>query len=403
MIHTISFKNFYSFADEQECSFVVGKGAPDTNAYFSTPSGARLTKTSVVIGPNASGKTTALKVIPLLKWFIVDAWDHPPEERLPILTFFSPETRGKSSELEVNFEINGSIYQYFVALKSEYVQEERLKIKSKTKKNFTSKTLFHRVYNESNENKYDVLNNVLHIPVNVKLRTNASILGTGYRAGDKICEEITKFWKGLETNVGEEGWAGTSFYGSRVTLEAFDFFSNEDNKAFKEKAEGLFRKFDLGVKNFKLEKETKENGRTAYKVNFKHNFGGYEEDLPFVFESAGTKMLIPILHIILRVLSVGGIAVIDEFDASLHPEILLHLVGLFNDKEENPHNAQLLFSTHSFHVLNVLDKYQIFLTEKNKKGTSEVWRLDEVEGVRSDDNYFAKYMAGAYRAVPNIE
>ena len=49
-----------------------------------------------------------------------------------------------------------------------------------------------------------------------------------------------------------------------------------------------------------------------------------------------------------------------------------------------------------------LDKQQIFLVEKNKQGISDGWRLDEMEGVRADDNYYAKYIAGTYGAVPDI-
>jgi predicted ATPase len=94
--------------------------------------------------------------------------------------------------------------------------------------------------------------------------------------------------------------------------------------------------------------------------------------------------------------------VIDEFDVNLHPEMVMMLFELFIHPETNPHNAQLLLSTHSHQILSKLDKYQIVLVEKNQDGMSEAWRLDEVSGVRADDNYYAKYIAGAYGAVPKI-
>ena len=62
----------------------------------------------------------------------------------------------------------------------------------------------------------------------------------------------------------------------------------------------------------------------------------------------------------------------------------------------------MLFSTHSHLILSKLDKYQIILVEKNQNGVSESWRLDEMSGVRADDNYYSKYIAGAYGAVPRI-
>ena len=102
------------------------------------------------------------------------------------------------------------------------------------------------------------------------------------------------------------------------------------------------------------------------------------------------------------VLSQGGIAILDEFDVNLHPEMVMALFNLFVQPETNPKNAQLLFSTHSHLVLSALDKYQIVLVEKNEKGFSESWRLDEMANVRADENYYTKYLAGAYGAVPKI-
>jgi len=43
----------------------------------------------------------------------------------------------------------------------------------------------------------------------------------------------------------------------------------------------------------------------------------------------------------------------------------------------------------------------VYLCEKHDQ-RSEVWRLDEVTGLRADDNLYAKYMAGALGAVPEV-
>lgn len=82
--------------------------------------------------------------------------------------------------------------------------------------------------------------------------------------------------------------------------------------------------------------------------------------------------------------------------------MLLAILDLFFSEKHNPKNAQLIFSTHQELVLNKLMKEQILLVEKDNTLNTNAWRLDEVEGVRSDDNFFAKYMAGAYGAVPEI-
>ena len=110
-----------------------------------------------------------------------------------------------------------------------------------------------------------------------------------------------------------------------------------------------------------------------------------------------------LLKIILQILVSGGIAVIDEIDASLHPDMIVALFELFISRKTNPNNAQIIFSTHSHSILNELDKYQIILTEKNSCGSCEVWRLDEMQGIRADDNYYNKYISGSYGAVPNVD
>ena len=52
-------------------------------------------------------------------------------------------------------------------------------------------------------------------------------------------------------------------------------------------------------------------------------------------------------------------------------------------------------------VLNILKKHQVYLVEKTNLH-SEAWRLDEMSGIRVDDNLYAKYYAGALGATPNI-
>jgi hypothetical protein len=42
------------------------------------------------------------------------------------------------------------------------------------------------------------------------------------------------------------------------------------------------------------------------------------------------------------------------------------------------------------------------LVQKNQDCERTAYRLDSVEGIRNDDNSYAKYMAGAYGAVSEL-
>lgn len=112
MIHFFSCKNFYSFPKKTVISFVVNENAPDNNGYLKIPSGMRLSKAEIVIGPNASGKTNLLKIVPFLKWIILDSFNINPSAPIPIQPFMFSDLKNKPSELSVEFEINGNIYSY---------------------------------------------------------------------------------------------------------------------------------------------------------------------------------------------------------------------------------------------------------------------------------------------------
>lgn len=402
MIHSFSCKNFYSFQKLTTVSFVVNENAPDDNGYFKSPSGVRLSKVETVIGSNASGKTNLLKIVPFLKWIILDSFNINPSAPIPIQPFMFNGQKNKATELSVEFEMNNNIYVYEFILNGSRILSEELKVKNKTKQRVTHKTVFSRKWSEGSE-KYDFEGKNFDSPKGFEnlLRSNASVIGTASRLNHKESQEIAKYWQQVETNVIEAGWIGDHLLPSATQQlpEVFNFYS--ENEVLKKEAEKLLSRFDLGLEGFEIEKQKQENG-FLLNIRATHLFNGQKYYLPIQYESSGTKQLFILLKTILQVLTKGGVAILDEFDVNLHPDMVLSLFDLFIQPETNPKNAQILLSTHSHLVLSKLDKYQIVLTEKNKDGSSESWRLDEMSGVRVDDNYYSKYIAGAYGAIPKI-
>ncbi|MFH1533309.1 MAG: ATP-binding protein [Nitrospirota bacterium] len=401
MIHSFTCKNFYSFAGENTVKFEVNDKAPKNDGYFVTPSKTRLSKIETIIGANASGKTNLLKVLPFLKWLIIDSFAANPSAVLPVKMFIL--TKNKPAELSVDFGIDKDVFSYSFKIDEEKVLNEELKVKNKTKDMVTTKTLFARHWD--NENKHYIFSGEkFDFPKkfeNLILRKNASVISAAMRSNHILSEKIAQYWQKVETNVVEAGWIGDRLLpnATQNLFEVLNFYS--ENEPLKKEAEKLLRKFDLGFENIDIKKEKKEDGFTI-DVNVIHSFGDKKHSLPLKYTSEGTKHLFVLLKMILQVLTNGGIAIIDEIDASLHPDMVMSLYELFISPETNPHNAQIIFSTHSHRILTEADKYQIVLTEKNNKGVTEAWRLDEVEGVRADDNYYTKYIAGVYGAIPKI-
>lgn len=398
MIHSFSCKNFYSFKEEAVVSFVVNKQAPDNEGYFIAPSGVRLSKVGVVIGPNASGKTNLLKVIPFLRWLSVTSFSKLPDNPIPVKPFKFSGMDNRATELSVTFEVEGQIYLYAVTVDENKIISESLSIKGKLKIRNTAKELFSRVLHKTNDSYSYKFHKSFNPPAGLKgtIRPNTTLIATAIHLNHPLSQKIVNFWKQVETNaIGETGYVNNIFINSALA-------KYEESPDLKLKMETLLSKYDIGFSKLNISKEKSERGN-RFNAMVLHTVGDHEEELPIKYESSGTQRLIYILGRILASLQNGSPAIIDEIDVNLHPEMVAELVGLYLHPETNPRNAQLLTSTHSHQLLSQLDKYQIILTEKNKAGSTETWRLDEMDGIRSDDNYFTKYMAGVYGATPKID
>jgi hypothetical protein len=213
------------------------------------------------------------------------------------------------------------------------------------------------------------------------------------------------FWNNVVTNVVRTGkaWHTSSMGDERI----FEFSKGyKRNEIIFKKVIQFLKEVDPCLDNIEIEEitnraKTGELSKEYFPYGI-HKVGNDKYRLPLVFESSGTKNMYVLLNYLLRVLERGGVAVIDELELDLHPHTLPKIVELFIEPELNPKNSQLIFTSHSLDVLNHLEKEQILLVEKDSECKSEIYRLDEVKGVRRDDNIYAKYMSGAYGAVPNI-
>jgi uncharacterized protein len=122
-------------------------------------------------------------------------------------------------------------------------------------------------------------------------------------------------------------------------------------------------------------------------------------------ESEGTKKYFAYAVPIIEALSHGTVLVIDELDAKLHPNLVQKIVELFNSKEQNPLNAQLIFNTHDTNLLGagLFRRDQIWFIEKNRYGAASLYSLASFktdEGARKNDNFEEKYVTGRYGGIP---
>ncbi len=399
MIYSYSCKNFYSIDNTIKVYFDVNDKAPKTNGYRQGIDG-RLSVVEAIIGPNASGKTNAVKALAFLRHLIAEMADTDDDDDILVSTF---RNNDKPTEIEATFSIDDRLYRYSFKLTNKRILEEELRERTQSSERKTFKLLLSRKWVDDH---YEITSNAFATPKSFIPRRNSSLISQIWRAyNNEDAGIIIKYWRDcVISNVWVYGNRDDhdhpkSHHGDYQTKQAIRAF--HEHPKLLEVAKDLLRKLDIGFFDFE-EVASAINDAKEYRI--RHKYGNGDFTLDPRYESSGTKRSILMLWYVLRTLDKPGrVAALDEFDAYLHPDIVETLVKLFISPITNPHGSQLVFSSHSHQLLAELDKQQIILVEKDINGASDAWRLDEVSGVRADDNYYNKYIAGAYSAKPRIE
>ena len=129
-----------------------------------------------------------------------------------------------------------------------------------------------------------------------------------------------------------------------------------------------------------------------------------------IFESYGTLRFINIYPLILGALKSGGVIVIDEFDASIHPMAIINLINIFHNDEINVNKAQLIFNTHNPLYLNgnILRRDEIkFVERDDETKCSKHYSLSDFgtkgTNARKGQDYMNKYFVSEYGAIKDID
>lgn len=381
MILKYGARNFFSFKEGIEISFELGANCPE---FISK--GKKIANLLCVKGANASGKTNGLKIISFMKNFCVNSFVSKPEGPLYVDSFFN---NNDPIDVFCEFQINSIQYRYEASITNKEVISETL-----TRKIGRMTPVFTRKGNELTKciNEFNDLKQV-------KLRSNASIISTAHQYESKSIFPIYTFFYTIQTNV---GWGGRFDLISTDNYSTITKFYNDNQDAF-DFAKDIIRKCDLGIKDIKILTRQDEKGENIYFPMFEHEADVKNNTLTFFSQSSGTRALYLILPLYKLVLSFGGLLVLDEFDINFHPLVLPVLVSLFDDEKLNPHNAQMIFTTHNSEIMDKMSKYRTIIINQ-EHSESYGYRIDEIPGdlVRNDRSVASVYNAGKIGGVPRI-
>ena len=421
MLLQFSVNNFRSIKDT--VTFSMNTASNKEGAHSFQVRNTYLLNSAVIYGANASGKSNVLKAmgfmgaVVLNKPKITQSTDKLPHEPFRLNT----ETDQASSYFEIIFFLENIKYRYGFEADSSTVYAEWLY----SDENGKEARLFER---DSEQHVHYVNKQKFKEGIGLKVPDNHLFIWKCDQNDGDISKKILQWFTNFNVIDGleREGYF-------HVALKQME---NADTKSELLK---LVKIADLGIEGINLEErkvpqdfiknalipeEIKQkilgDGGSLSSIelqSFHKKFNAENQEIGSVLfeldedESQGTQKFFALSAPVLDTLEKGKILLIDELDASLHPMLTECFIQLFNNKELNKHNAQLIFVTHDIHLLSVpelFERDQIWFTEKNKYGSTDLYSLLEFrknnkgKDVRATDNLEKHYLQGRFGGVPYI-
>lgn len=288
------------------------------------------------VGINATGKTTALKLINFALQImigcrsinevgIIDRMILNNETRL-IVDFFN---KGKFYQLQSNL---GMVYPEHGPVRMIYKEE---KLFSKDKSTVTSRK---QVFDYSDEDNVDIkVRSQLNPEALAYLKDEDSIVISEIKDNGSCVQNVMQYTDHNISNV------------------------------ISDVPESVLQVFDPSLEYIKA-RATKSG--FVWNVKFKNKSEDFFADSAFLlnqFISSGTIKGQNIFAPIIAVLKVGGYFIIDELENHLNKELVRVIIDIFNNSKTNPNGACLIFTTHYAEILDFLDrKDNIYVTKKEK-------------------------------------
>jgi len=395
MIHRISIENFFSVSEKQEVNFRIPLNSPDRPCFRPSQSveSQRLPMVVGVYGPNASGKSTFLRAITTIAWFVQHSFGIGPNNQILL---FQPYAQidwwNLPTKITIEFDSRlsdaepSSLFRYELHIGNEAgrfgkdVAYEALSHAPKGK--------FRRIFERNGQkfnfgSDFDISAGDSRVE---SIRPNASVISTLAQLNHKISSELIRRLTSLQTN----------FYGldkqQNSVANVLGYYAQ--NPKYLAALNRELSRLDLGLQEMKI-----VTGPTPIAL-FKHV--GLDREIVLLQESMGTRRFIEIFPLIQYVLDTAGVAVIDELDTDIHPNLIPEIFRWFYDKERNPNGAQLFFTAHNPAILNEMEKEQVFFTEKPGGKSTRIYGASEIKGLRREPSLMKKYLSGELGAVPHI-
>ena len=429
MLINFRFQNCRSFLDEANLSMQATSDTTksEINTFFASenvlPKGENeLLKSSVIFGGNASGKSNIIKAFAYMVNVV-----RLSSAQIPIVSgnehyAFNLEANKTPSVYEVEIIQNSVYYKYGFELLQGKVLKEWL---------YKREERLTRVFERSGS-KLDIMG-VSAQAINLIKIPDATLF---LSSGNNFNLPINRYLSDVMV------WFANVLIVFENAANSLDIYTIENGK-YKEKALEILKRADIGITDFTVVKDKvasvtnpqdvlnlntqiqinptllsgqfKAENESLYHIDVRTDFNVYDNDNNVVgtknvmlfkengFNSEGTVRLLCYMGWILAALDQGRTIFIDEIDSKLHFLVADYIIGMFNSIEDNPKNSQLICTAHNVLLMDDgMRRDQIYFTSKDSQGRSTLVSLADFNGVRKNDLFSKRYLAGFYASLPDL-
>lgn len=446
MLINFTIENFLSFRDKQRFSMIAGLGGKN-KAHHVIPKthsrDVRLVKTGVIFGANASGKSNLVKAIHTGQKLVLQG--NAPFGPIKHTPFKLDDTcLHKPTTIEFEIKHRGRCYAYGFAYDAKEIKEEWLYRLTRN----SEKMLFERkgkVFelgpllkkNPQREEQQFLEFMALSTPVTALFLSDVQQRNTNGHVSDlSDLQTVFDWFKNALTIV----YPKTKALGLELAP------SCSFNEVYKE----FLSYFDTGITDIVLQdkdiqqitfpKKIKQYLQTAlldqqsektfvvlenpnddirYLISKANDYELKAQKICTVHQSStidalgtslfeaceesdGTQRIMDFIPILIDLFKEDNVFVVDEVDRSLHPNLVYELFDLFLESSKGI-ASQFITTSHSANILtqDLLRKDEIWFVDKDTKGASAVYSLDEYKmDIRYDKHIQKDYLIGRYGGIP---
>lgn len=399
MLYQFSFKNFKSYKNETIFDMRAENIKEFEDSLINDKNGEKLLPVSVIYGPNAGGKSGLLEALVCLISIVLKPRMilRNKEQGKDYRNFafydnvvgykLDDESINKPTEFEIFFSTDNCEYRYNLSILNNVIIEECLY--KKTFKGKKPAKIFERKKNSISLGEILKKSNAsTNVNENMPYLTFISIT-----ANIEVIKDVIEWFE----NITAINYA-KDFFERNITI-----YDNEKKELFL----SLIKLMDIDIYDYRVE-ERDDNKKIRLFTKHKNNNKEYE--LEFPEESEGTRKLFSLIPNIIDAMLQGGVIIIDELDAKLHPKLLKYIIMIFKEKTLNKENAQLIFTSQDLTTMNnqVFRRDEIWFACKNGNKESEIYSLYEIrdengEHIRANASFSKQYLEGKYGADPYLD